>query len=655
MKNFGVMIVLSSIFVFVLCTAPDNSIQSPDGNVQLTFVLFKGVPHYSVFYKRQVVIVPSPLGLVVKDRKPFGPFELVKSRQSQHREKWTPVYGIRSEVDEGYARLDITLRETRDPARKIELTFRAGNDGVALRYGLAGDYGQMVLLDEKTEFNFEKDYICFALKRNSFGDNYEGRFVKTDLAALDPKDIIGPPLLVEGDGWWAAVTEAALKDYAGMSLKCGKDSLQFVSALAPLKNDGTKARVKTPFQTPWRVVLIGERCGDLLEATWIQSLNAPSEIDDVSWIKPGQAVWPWWNGRIATDPAVRGGEPGTGLMKYYIDFAAKYAIPGLVVDAGWYSLEMDAWRRPEKEDVLTIEETRADFYNVREVIDYGAQKGIDVFLWVHLASLKGRIEEVLAAYADWGAAGIKLDYFGGEDQELVQLLHKVIKIAAGHKLMVDYHGAYKPTGFTRTYPNFMTCEAVMGLEWVRGAKQQYTTTHNVTLPFTRMLAGPMDYTPGGFDLDGIKGSPKSVPGTRAHQLAMFVVYYSPLQMLVDYPAAYESDPETFALLRSIPTTWDETRFIDGYPAEYVVVARRSGKTWFVGAMTGEQARKVEIPLVFLPGDGEFKAVVCGDGRQRQAVVRTEKTVDHSTVLTAELAKGGGQVVRIHIGENNSHL
>jgi len=401
--------------------------------------------------------------------------------------------------------------------------------------------------------------------------------------------------------------------------------------------------------TPWRTFLIGERAGDLIESTLVWNLNDPNVLEDTSWIQPGKAIWPWWNNRVVSDLSIEGGQPSTAVMRYYTDFAARHQIPHLVVDAGWYSLEMDAWNQPEKEDVLTMEETRAGFYDIREVIDYAREKGVKVHLWVHLASLRGRVEEVLATYAGWGASGIKLDNFGGDDQGTVNDLHHVIRVAAEHRMTVDYHGAYKPTGVSRTWPSFLTSEAVMGLEYSKGNPRP-STQHAVTIPYTRNLAGPMDYTPGAFDLDGAEGFPKYVQGTRAQQIAMLVVYFSPFQMLVDYPEAYESAPDQFDFVKRVPTTWDETRFVDGYPGDFVVVARRQGDEWYLGAMTDENARELSLPLGFLTEGREYTAHVFRDGddvtENPQSVAYETRPASASGSLDVRLAPGGGLAARL---------
>jgi alpha-glucosidase len=631
-----------------------RTVTSPDGRIAIVFDVADGKPSYAVQYDGRPVIEPSALGIQLRGAPPLRDGLVIQDAAVEDVDLvWKPVFGTRSKIANRYRRLSVTLRESRAAGRFFRIDFRAYDDGVGFRYEIPRQPGldRVEITGEETRIRFPENEKCFALLRKGFGDNYEGTYDPMGLSEIAPAALVGLPLLVEGDGHWVAVTEADLTDYAGLSLRRdGADPHALVAALAPLPHEeGLCVRGETPLVSPWRAFLVGKRAGDLIESNLVWNLNDPSVLADTSWIEPGKATWPWWNDRVVSAPGIESGQPSTAVMKYYTDFAARHHIPNLVVDAGWYSLEKDAWEQPEKEDVLTMEETRAAVYDIREVIRYARAKGVKVHLWVHLASLRNRVEEVLAAYAGWGASGIKLDNFGGDDQGTVNDLHHVIRVAAEHHLTVDFHGAYKPTGICRTYPNFLSSEAVMGLEFSKGGPRP-STRHNVTIPYTRMLAGPMDYTPGAFDLDGAEGFPKHVQGTRAQQMAMYVVYFSPFQMLVDYPAAYESAPDQFDFLLRVPTTWDETRFIEGSPGEYVVVARRKGDEWYLGAMTNDDPRALTLGLGFLTAGREYIAHLYRDGddasRNPQSVVSEKKNLTAADTLAARLAGGGGFAVRL---------
>jgi alpha-glucosidase len=632
----------------------DGTVSSPNGRVSLTFEMREGRPFYGVRFDGTPVIDPSPLGVRLKGGGVLGPGLVVRESSMEDSDlTWTPVAGIRSPIEDHHRELRVALGPSGSGPSTLDLVFRVSDEGAAFRYEIpTGEKPTRVeIAGEDTEFRFPSDRRAFVLSRRDFGDSYEGTYDPVRLSDVSPETLLGLPLLAEGENHWVALTEADLTDYAGMSLRRDPDDpRRLVAALAPLpETEGVAVRGKTPLVSPWRVFLIGDRAGDLMESTLVWNLNDPSVLDDTSWIQPGKATWPWWNDRVVSDPAIEGGRPSTAVMKYYTDFAARHGIPNLVVDAGWYSLERDAWEQPEKEDVLTMEETRASFYDVKEVIRYAREKGVKVHLWVHLASLRHRVEEVLAAYAEWGASGIKLDNFGGDDQQMVNDVHHVVRVAAAHHLTVDFHGAYKPTGICRTWPNFLTREGVLGLEFSKG-RPVPTNQHNVTIPYTRMLAGPMDYTPGAFDLDGAPGHPKHVQGTRAQQIAMYIVYFSPFQMLVDYPAVYETSPEQFDFVLGVPTAWDDTRFVDGEPGDFVVVARRHGDAWYLGAMTDEDARSLAIPLTFLTPDRDYDAFVCRDGddvgRDPQSVTCETRRVRADGALDARLAGGGGMAVRL---------
>lgn len=628
-------------------------VNSPDGKVQANFVLRSGKPAISLDYKNETVVRSITPGLEFQNSPAMDTsFHILEVSRTELDTLWEPVWGKTEHLRDHYNQVTVKIREQRSPSRDLTLILRAYNDGFAFRYSLPDQPGlsEFTLTNEKTTVRFAGNYSCYAQVHGGPLSNYEGTYDPTTLQGFSGEDRIGLPLLMEGPNCWLAVTEADLTDYAGMSLRLTENvSNTFTTTLSPdTANPQIKVRGSTPHLSPWRVFMIADHPGRMIESNLLWNLNDPSVLASTDWIEPGTVIWPWWNGRIAKGKEFSG-EPSTALMKHYTDFAAEQGIPYLLVDAGWYSLEKDAWDQPEKEDIFTMEETRESYYDVREVIDYAKSRGVKVLLWVHIASLRDKVEEALTTYADWGAAGVKVDSYGGEYQDIVNDLHRILEVAADNQLLVNFHGAYKPTGVERTYPNFMTREGVAGLEQAKFSNR-ITPGHDVTLPYTRMLLGHMDYTPGAFDLDGTHDRPKKVQGTRAHQMAMYVVYFSPLQMLVDYPAAYLSAPEQFEFLRQVPTVWDETRFLQGEVGEYIILARRKGADWYIGAMTNENPRDVKIPLDFLPGEWEYTAQIYRDGLdanvRREHVVVRKRQVKSSTTLAASLAGGGGLAVRL---------
>ena len=412
------------------------------------------------------------------------------------------------------------------------------------------------------------------------------------------------------DGVTLSITEADLTDYAGMYLR-GLPGRALQVVLAPLPNaSGVAVRGKTPFSSPWRVLMVGNAPGRLIESTIILNLNAPCAFDDVSWIKPGKAIFPWWPAFYCDRPGVPNAL-GFENQKYYIDFASENKFSYLELEPPWYGPEDDCIEHPEKYDITKpVPDLR-----LPELIEYGKKAGVRLFIWAHWQNVDRQADTAFPLYKSWGAAGVKIDFMNRDDQEMVRWYQMILKKAAVNRLMVLFHGAYKPTGTQRTYPNLVTLEGVLGneqnkvIDWV-------TPEHTVTIPFTRMLAGPMDFTPGGFrNVTAGEFAPNMprprVMGTRCHQLAMFVVYESPLTMVCDDPAAYRGQPG-LSFLQQVPTSWDETRVINGKIGQYITIARRSGTDWYLGAMTNWTSRKIRIPLAFL-GRGQYEADIYQDG------------------------------------------
>lgn len=650
-----ILLTLAGSFLMASCAKKDNTypVSSPDNNIRLAFSLNEEKPQYSILYKNDTIVLPSQLGIRIEgDIDPQSTFRIKTVRGESKDETWEPAWGIHQTYRNHYNEMTVTLQKTTKPNLQLQLQFRVYNDGVAFRYLFPEqpDLSDFIVTEEATQIRFTGNHTCF-MHPSAHHRHYENTWEAATLSKIGSDQLVGPPLLVEAENCWLSVLEADLTNYSGFMLSGdprGVNSL--VTKLAPSKESKkVEVSASTPHQSSWRTIMIGEHAGNFIESALVYNLNDPGKLKDVSWIKPGKVAWPWWSGRVAAGQPFSGA-PSTRLMNYYTDFAARNNIPYLLVDAGWYCTGKEAWTEPAKEDVLTMEETRSDIYDIQEVIHYATQQGVDVLLWIHMGSIltKEEVDRVLPTLAQWGAKGIKVDYFGGEYQELVNHFHYILKVAAEHNLVVNYHGAYKPTGVHRTYPHFMTSEAIKGLEFSKGHKEP-VPKHNVIAPYTRMLCGPMDYTPGAFDLDGTKNRPKHVQTTRAHQMAMYPVYFSPLQMLVDYPQAYENAPEQFEFLKQVPVTWDETKFLKGYPGEYIAVARRKGNDWFVGTMNNETSgRKVNFSFDFLDQGTTYTAHIYQDAADadenpQHVNIKTANVKagdDHS----ATLASGGGEAI-----------
>ena len=631
-------------------------VKSPDGKLSVAFEL-KTNPqpflpgeraYYRVSYSGRPILTNSPLGLDFKGASALDrDFEIVATDLRSHDDLWDNPFGAQRRVRDHYNQLTVSLRERNAPGRRVDLIFRAYDEGVAFRYVLPQQEAmeKFILASENTGFYFAQDADVFALDLGRFNTNNEGEYRRIRLSDLKPASVVNLPLLVETPGGpWMALLEADLTDYAGMYVGGvpGVDHA-LISRLSPsLRRLDEVVVGNTPKATPWRVLLVNPRPGGLIETNYlILNLSAPCALADTSWIKPGKAAWDWWSGSFARGVDFKPGM-NTATMKHYIDFAAAHHLEYMLVDAGWYP----ATDYEHPIDILR----HVPEVDVPGIIAYAKQKGVKVILWVFWGELDKHMDEALTLYEKWGASGIKVDFMDRDDQEVVNFYARCARQAAEHHLVVDFHGAYKPTGLRRTLPNLLTREGVMGLEYSKWS-DRITPEYDVTIPFTRMLAGPMDYTPGGFrNTTRAEFTPRSVEpmtqGTRAHELAKYVVYESPLAMVSDYPEAYENQPG-IEFIEKVPTVWDDTQVLNGEPGKYITVARRNGDNWYLGAMTNWDARDLEIPWNFL-GSGEYEAWIFADGPDADQVATslsiTKKRLKASDKLNLHLAPGGGAAI-----------
>jgi alpha-glucosidase len=638
------------------CAADDLTVASPDGRVVISFALksnpqpyLPGVrAYYRLTYGGIPVLTDSPLGLDFEGAPPLDhDFEITGTDRHSHDKTWTNRFGMLRDVPDHYNQLRISLREKQAPGRQVDVIFRAYNEGAAFRYFLPQQSApeKFNLMAENTGFYFARDASTFALNMHRFNTPYEGEYLPTPLAQIKPASIINLPLLVDIPGGpWVGLLEADLTDYAGMYVGGvpGFDHA-LVSKLSPSPERMDQVVTgSTPKALPWRVLLLSDRPGGLIESNYLLlDLSPPSAIADRSWITPGKAAWDWWSGDYDENVNFKPGM-NTATMKHYIDFAAEHHFEYMLVDAGWYPSQ--GYKHPTS--ILTY----VPEVNIPDIIAYGKLKGVKVLLWMYWGALDKQMDEALDQYAKWGAAGVKVDFMDRDDQEIVNFYQRMVTKAAEHHLVLDFHGAYKPTGLQRTYPNLLTREGVMGLEYNKAGDRE-TPEHDVTIPFTRMLAGPMDYTPGCFN-NATREQFKAreinpmCQGTRAHQLAMYVVYESPLSMVSDYPEIYDHLPE-MEFIDKAPTVWDETKVVNGEPSKYVTIARRQGADWFLGAMTNWDPRDLEIPLSFL-GHGEFDAQIFADGPDADKipthVTISQQHVQAGDKITIHLAPGGGTAV-----------
>ena len=606
-------------FIDVGAVQGEQVIKSPDGNIVITFdVKDVGDQHscliYGVSYKSRPIVVDSRLGLALEDAPALeASFNINTISSSSNDSKYSPVYGERRIIPDHYNQLAVELQESNLPHRRLRLTFRAYNEGAAFCYMLPqqNSLKSFTISAEKTQFRFTGNHTAWAVY------SAQGQYSKVTLSKL--KGNCERPLTIEmgENGPFVSVAEARLVDYARMRLSPDKERpYTLVSSLS------SQVKAGTPYTTPWRVLLIGDSPGQLLERNYlILNLNEPCAIDDVSWIKPGKVI------REVT-LTTNGG-------KACVDFAVEHNLQYVEFDAGWYGHEYS-----DQSDATTISvdpKRSKGPLDLHAVIDYAKNRGIGILLYVNRRALERQLDEILPLYESWGVKGVKYGFVQVGSQQWTNWLHEAVRKAAKHHLMVDVHDEYRPTGYSRTYPNLMTQEGIRGNECMP------TADENLILPFTRMLTGAGDYTVCYYS--------NRIKTTHAHQLAASVVFYSPWQFLFwyDRPSYFQSEPE-IEFFDHLPTVWDETNVIHGKIGEYVTIARKSGDEWYVGSMNGLNYLKLKIPLTFLEKGKQFVAHIYsdadpGDGTRTHVQI-SRYIVDSSVSLDADMPPSGGQAIRI---------
>ena len=503
---------------------------------------------------------------------------------------------------------------------------------------------------ELSHFRFLKNHQYWGMHLGGYTTSYEISYTISELENITPDSLTAAPLLLKvQDNIWVGITEANLTDYAGMYLIGSADEeWTLVSSLSPLPDSsGICVKSETPKSTPWRVLMIADNPGRLIESNIILNLNDPPAFE-TSWLKPGKCAWDWWCCQKVTGENFEGAMDNR-TMKYFIDFAGEMGLEYMLIDAGWYSQN---WR--EGDITQSIPEI-----DIPGLVTYANAKGVDILIWLHWTFVEKQMAEAFPLYEQWGVKGVKIDFMDRDDQEMVNFYHRVLKKAAEHKLVVDFHGAYKPTGIRRTYPNLMTREGVMGMEYLK-VGSRVNPEYNCIIPFTRMLAGPIDYTPGGFtnvtksQFKPNKGGwgskiPPMTPTTRCHQLALFVIFESPLQMLCDYPGNYRSNTGT-DFLKHVPAVWDETHVMNAQVGDYITIARKKEDEWYLGSITDWTPREIFANLNFLK-EGDYVAEIFADGsdadRNAFSISVSKVLVTRDQVMKIKMGPGGGHAVRFY--------
>ena len=651
MKTLALLLLsLMFIAVFKENVAAQSSydLRSPDGRIEIRIRSAEQL-RYDVVLKGRAVLENCTISLDVEHKKLGVQPKLIDAKQRSFDQIVEPVVRQKfARIRENYNELKMNMEGG------YAVVFRAYNEGAAYRFETSMPQQQIRIYGEESAFNFPSNFMVYYPQEDSFFSHNERKYLPQHLSEIAPEFLATLPAVVDvGGGAKVAIAESDLESYPGLWLKgTGGHGLAATFPPYPLKQSLTGDRDYRVVESadyiavtagtrsfPWRVIGIADRDGDLLTNQIVYLLEKPSQVQDTSWIKPGKVAWDWWNANNVYGVDFKAGI-NTETYKYYIDFAAKYGLAYIILDEGWYKLG----------NVLEV----VPEINMEKLTAYAKQKNVGIILWVVWKTLDDQLVPALDQFQKWGVKGIKVDFMQRSDQILIDYYHRVSRECAKRKMLVDFHGDQKPATMTRTWPNLISTEGVRGMEWSKwGAETE--PKHNVTLPFTRMFLGPMDYTPGAMrnatkaTFAPIFSQPMAL-GTRCHQLAMYVVFESPLQMLSDSPSNYMHEPEIMEFLAPVPTEWDETKVLDARIADYVIVARRNGRDWYVGAMTDWTPRNLEIDLSFLP-EGNFSMDAYQDGvnaeRNASDYKKTTIPVNRTTKVKLQLASGGGWAARIH--------
>jgi alpha-glucosidase len=631
----------------VPATAQSYRVGSPDGRIEVRVHTGERLT-YDVLLRGEALMPGSTLSMDLGDLRP-GIAPLVLATDVRTIDEWVdvPVPTKASRLRDHYHELRLEMEGD------YAVVFRAYDNGVAYRFETALPDARVTVYGEEARFAFTADPQVYFPTEEGFFSHNERVFHRHRLRDLTTDSLASIPVLVEmANGVRIAIADADVEAYPGLWFSgTASDALTATFPPYPLEerretdrnipvaraadyiavSGGTRAY-------PWRVIGIAERDADLIENALVYLLGSPSRIGDTSWIRPGKVAWDWYNWNNIYGVDFEAGV-NTRTYQYYIDFASEHGLEYVILDEGWYVLG----------DILNV----VPEIDVEELVAYGEERGVGIILWAIWKTLEDRHEEALDQFAAWGVKGIKVDFMQRDDQVLMEYFHRLARDAAERQLLLNFHGAIRTAGMGRTWPNALTTEGVLGLEqnkWSALSNPQ----HNVTIPFTRMWVGPMDYTPGSMlnaqrdAFRDIFARPMSM-GTRVHQLAMYVIYESPMQMLADSPSNYLRESEMMEFLTPVPATWHETVALDGAIGEYVVVARRHGDEWYLGAMTNWDAREVEIDLAFLP-EGTYRLVAFRDGvnaaRFAGDWAREERVVTAADRVQVRMAPGGGFAGRL---------
>ena len=646
----SIAIALAGLLCFVshAHAAATYELSSPNQKIKLRIDVGPTI-EYDLLLNNVLLLENSTLALDVEHRKLGANAQVLSATPTPvNRELRVPVPRKFAVLREQYNELRIVFKDS------FAVVFRLYNEGMGYRFETSLPQNAVKVYNEEASLNFAANFNVYYPKEDGFFSHNEREFLYLPLKDIPQTSLASIPIIVNtNSGAKLMLADSDVENYPGLWFRGnGNTTLSATFPAHPLteelKGDRdfrvTKtadyiAETKGARTFPWRVIGVAETDADLITNQLVYLLARPSEVTDTSWIKPGKVAWDWYNANNIDGVDFKSGI-NTATYKYYIDFASKYGLEYIILDEGWYKLGNLLQVVPEM--------------NVEELVAYGKQKNVGIILWVVWKTLDDQFEPAFDQFTKWGVKGLKIDFMQRDDQKVMDFYERVCREAAKRKLLLDFHGGIRAATMTRTWPNLLSNEGVRGLEQTKWSKYA-NPEHNVTLPFSRMLVGPMDYTPGAMVNSGSEKNfapvferPMSL-GTRCHQLAMYVVYESPLQMLADSPSHYLGEPEIMGFLGPVPSVWDETRVLEAKMGDYVVIARRHNQDWYVGAMTDWTGRDLQFSFSFLP-DGRYELDEYKDGVNADRIgsdyQRVKSIVENKTRLSIKLAPGGGWAARI---------
>ncbi|EAR00957.1 glycoside hydrolase family 97 protein [Maribacter sp. HTCC2170] len=651
-KRFHIFLV-TFLFVVGINTAQDLNVKSPDGKITLNIGISETI-NWSASLNGNIIIEKAIVSMNMGNGRVIGDSPQLRNKRfkSVNETLLVQVPNKDAMVQNNYNELSLNFRG------EYQLLFRAFDDGIAYQFIDKSSRTKKVV-NEQMSLTFPEGTSSFFPQEESMYSHNERDYLKKDISEMKNGDFCSLPVMFNTKNAKVLFTESSLHNYPGLFLERGSNST--MNAVFPkyvlntVPNEASSpdrnqiiteeadyiAKISGKRSYPWRVFIISDDDRTFVESNLVAQLAKPSKIPNASWIKPGQVAWDWYNANNIYGVDFEAGV-NDETYKYFIDFASNNGIEYVILDEGWTKSTTEILEDNENIDVPGL-------------IKYAKSKNVEIILWVLWKPLYEDPEKILSLYASWGAVGIKTDFMQRSDQYVVESYEKIAEIAAKYKLLVDYHGAFKPAGVERMWPNIINYEGVRGNENNKWSSA-ITPEHNVTLPFVRMAAGPFDYTPGAMinmnKIDYETGGSNYAPlftrpmafGTRAHQVAMYVVFEAPVQMLCESPTIYYKEQETVDFITQIPTVWDETVVLEGKVSDYIIVARRKGNNWYLGAMTDWTSREFEVDLSFL-GNGEFDMQSYKDGinasRNAQDYKVSSSTVNENTKLKIDLSSGGG--------------